>query len=332
MPNYSYNMRRSSAVLYGGLILCGDLLSAPVPDQVVVSQVAVLGAAMPSGGFAERPGSILRLRSGWFLVLPGTPSNPVVMDANGRVRRTLTEWVAGSKQVDVIFAGQGDSICAYDSKAAVVVVYDSTFTPGRVVRLDHPLGLISDAVMLANGGFVFSAPAHQADLIGQPLHHFGPSGSYLRSFGAKSDKYRPDRALQYRRLLAGGSGAELWIASAITHAAELWTLSGEMQRRVALPDSFPTYDTSLPAAGADRTPVTVLSSVRLDREGRLWFVARVPDSRWRESVAQYRASDHLIENADRYWDSTVEVFDPKLSRVVASGRFDQAFLSFAADG
>ena len=69
-------------------------------------------------------------------------------------------------------------------------------------------------------------------------------------------------------------------------------------------------------------PAPTLRAVREDTDGRLWLLSAVADARWRSALGS-SPEGVTYSDPNRYFDSIVEVVDPRRGEVLATLRMDQ---------
>jgi hypothetical protein len=178
--------------------------------------------------------------------------------------------------------------------------------------------------MLDGGSFVISAPIRTPARVGYPLHLVNDAGRIVRSFGSASGAFRPDIPYFGYRTIAPAGPGQVWSAHLNQYRIELWSTEGRKLRE--LRRSVPWFPPYLVSREPSRSvpPATLLGDVRQDRDGRLWVRIMVPDANWRRAVRPGGPHGITIADDNRYYDTVIEVIDPRRARLLASRRFDAA--------
>lgn len=82
----------------------------------------------------------------------------------------------------------------------------------------------------------------------------------------------------------------------------------------------------------DEGPQPRLAHLQEDGEGRLWVVSWVADDGWHEAlttVTEGGQNFSVPESLSRYYDSVVEVIDPRRNIVIASARIDGLLMAIS---
>jgi hypothetical protein len=305
-------------------LACGDRTRDVAPIRL--EPMITLGAEEGDGALATWPRVSPRHPLGYRVLVPqpgSVPSLPVVYDDSGTFLGTLgSRGDSIHNMVEPLFAriGPGDSIWVFDGARRVVVL-----SPERQLVRSFPLPVSPwDAVVLS-GGRIAVTPA----MFGQPLPWFllDNTGNVIRQVG-ESDALVPSP----RRIIAGQDGTVWTIAMTHQWRLEQWDMIGNrLKQFTAAPSWFTPHD-ALTAPGPDRPPQAAVQDGWVDTDGRLWIVGKAPDPDWREGVGPTVDGAAPITDADRAYDTVVEVRDGTTGALLAEARFDGAYPFIAEAG
>ncbi|HEX9832624.1 MAG TPA: hypothetical protein VGA66_05970, partial [Mycobacterium sp.] len=181
-----------------------------------------------------------------------------------------------------------------------------------------------DAVVLT-GGRIAVTPA----VFGEPLPWLllDGEGNVLRRVG-QSDALVPSP----RRIIAGREGTVWTLAMTHRWRMEQWDLDGNRIAELILAPAWFTPHDALTAPGPDRPPQPAVQDGWIDTDGNLWVVGKAPDPNWRDGVGSPVDGVSPITDADRAYDTIVEVRDGATGNVLAEARFDGAYPFIAEAG
>ncbi|HEU0052773.1 MAG TPA: hypothetical protein VFQ39_06335 [Longimicrobium sp.] len=293
--------------------------------------MAVLGRQGDAAGL-ETFATVVRDGRGRYFAGPNDVDGRInVYEASGRFLRTLGRPGAGPgefQRISSLAVSPGDSLFVFD----VGNVRLTAFTPElRLARTVTVPGEVHHALPRPDGGVIVQTHLASHDLAGFTVHRLDPAGRFLRSFGEVRGGYRPGDWTIGLRPLAPGAGGTLWLAYGTRYEIEQWSLDGGLRRTLSREARW-----FQPWSGTDtrdprtQRPPPAISSIHQDAAGRLWVSLRVADARWRPVPRPSRGEGGLIgpAEADRLFDSLIEVIDPAIGRVVARARNPGAPVSF----
>ena len=247
-----------------------------------------------------------------------------VFDSTGKHIQTIGRGGGGPGEFQTIgrFKITGkDTLRIFDISAQRMTVLTSTFALVQTLPVD--IMTTGDVEVLADGRIVAAQYARSAGL---PLHVIGKDGKIERSFGAGNPGYRREDAHLMWRWIAPAGNDGVWAAHPTKYVLELWAFSGQKIREIERNVSwFRPHDGSLDKPNAP--PNSVIMDLRMDSTGKLWVIAHVADENWTSGLGNvrglYNRQVRGVADANKYWDSIIEVIDPVAGTLVASQRFDQ---------
>lgn len=295
---------------------------APVRLEPMIS----IGADSGDGALATWPRVSERHPLGYRVLVPqpgSVPSLPVVYDDSGRYIGTLgSRGDSVNNFVEPLFAkvGPGDSVWVFDGALRALV-----FSPQREFVRSVPLPVVPwDAVVLS-GGRIALTPA----VFGEPLPWLliDGEGNVLQRVGT-ADPLVPSP----RRIIAGQGGTVWTLAMTHRWRMEQWDLEGNRLVELNVAPAWFTPHDALTAPGPDRPPQAAVQDGWIDTAGRLWIVGKAPDPNWRDGVGPPVDGASAITDADRAYDTMVEVLDATTGTQLAEARFDGAYPFIAEAG
>jgi hypothetical protein len=166
-----------------------------------------------------------------------------------------------------------------------------------------------------------------------PVHLLNREGKVERSFGSPASESSVDLGTSALRLLAASGDTAVWVAHSNRYRVELWDLREAadtplltIERQVSW---FPPgLDDS---ESADLPPAPRVLDIQETGDGNLMTVLRVPDPNWAAAVSQ-NGGHKEIADPEAYFDTMIEMLDPRAGHVVASVRRPEVFGSFAGPG
>lgn len=316
---------------------CGGRARELSPIRLV--SMGKLGADSGDGAIATTPVVSARHPGGFRVVIAAFSTIsvlPLVFSDDGRFLGTLRGDTAPMRQfTQPLFTriGPGDSLWVFDN-AKRVLVFDSLRHYVRTIALATTVPdatiPISDAVVLGDGHFAATTDAPAV------IRLFNANGVAEHDIGLPDAAGRGPR---YPRHIARAADGTLWTTTIYGRwRLEHWDTTGRLLNRV---DPVATWLVDSVAAGRtwyprpDQPPPPVIRAIWLDAVGRLWVLGEAADRHWREGFiaadpAVPNSEDHI--DSDRYYDTIVEVRDPKTGTLIASARFDVACSSIAEPG
>lgn len=312
---------RLTSTLLGLMLVLGCNGRSRDLSPITIEPIVTMGDEVGDGAMATWPRVSARHPLGYRILVPqpsGVPTLPVVYDDSGKFIGTLGSLGDGRADfVDPLFArlGPGDSIWVFDGSRRAQV-----FSPEREHVRTVPLPVAPwDAVVL-RGGRIALTPA----LFGQPLPFLvlDVDGLIIRRVGV-NDSTSPTP----RRIIAGPDGT-VWLLS-MTHKFNLqqWDLYGNKLREFdTAPQWFEPYsEMQGPDATSNRAPQAAVQDGWVDTDGRIWIVGKVADPNWRDGLGTPVDGSAPITDADKVYDTIVEVHDGETGEVITQSRFDGAY-------
>ena len=303
---------------------------------VVVGIGPRLGDREGSGALVAEPSSIARDRSGRFYVTQfGNTGMPLVFDSTGHFLQPLGRHGQGPGEFQsprYLGVSASDTVFVADPVAGRLSVFDPDFRYSRSAS-DRGLALAYPLVVLAGGSVVAGADVPARNRIGYPLHLYDTTLDFVRSFGADTPVFRPDRRMHSRRRLARASGGGVWASRVNEYSIERFDANGARTLRlIRQAPWFAPHDA--PALNVDPEPKPLIMAISEDEQGRLWVLLVVKDERWRTALGTTlpgrlgggQSAMPVVVDEDRYYDTIVEVIDVAQGRLVVSQRLPQAIL------
>jgi hypothetical protein len=315
------------AASLGALSACGAEQVAPDnPTQFRLQPVVTIGAAPDTGQLPSIP-NITPLLGGQYHVV-STPWGrgkwlPRVYDVRGGFVAEIGREGSGPGEfrgAEMVFA-TGDTAMIHDAslqRMHFVLPPDSLLRsipwPSRPFTM---LELRDGSFVLTTGDF---AP-------GPPMQHVSRDGQVLEDFGEPQTSQQQSQ----HRLFAAAPDGSFWSARS-QQRLELqhWRAPGELLATVPLSsDWFTPYDVALPASRTT-PPSPVLTAMWTDDAGLVWLVGLVAGERWFEGLSASRTLGDgrefsLVEDADRVFDTIVEVWDPVTPRRLWTERLNRVY-------
>jgi hypothetical protein len=223
---------------------------------------------------------------------------------------------------------------------SVLVVFDIgnsrvthvSLSSERIIH-EHPLPIRpSYLALLPNHTLVLNAVRPSRDMAGQPFHVVDPLGIVLRSFGYDGDTYRMDIPFQIERHLATRTAESFWAAYVNRYAIEAWSVTGRRIARFERNVSWFRPQVTQPPTSREDPPQPLLEALRQDAAGNLWVLIRVADNAWTRGIRADSAAPHgfAIER-HKYYDTVIEVIDPRTATLSASLRIDPHAYTFVGE-
>jgi hypothetical protein len=185
-------------------------------------------------------------------------------------------------------------------------------------RIDLPAG---DLRVISADTVVIGSMDRRPNLVGYPLHLVSLSGGeVLQNFGSLEGDW--SAAEPFATLILIGKSAwdrSVWRGYYGRLRLEEWTLDGSLKQVIT-----GDFDWFLPMVYNQEGPPSSLRAFATDRNERLWLLTRVPDENWRRVHRGRLGPETLIrtEDADRYWDTRLDVFDLRTEQHLGTVRWD----------
>jgi hypothetical protein len=285
------------------------------PIQLV--KVQTLGDTVGDGAIATTPLVSGPQRRGYRIVVPSVSaiaSPPLLFGDGGSFRGVLEgDPAAGRSLGGAVFVrpGPGDSIWLFENSGHALI-YDGT---PRYVRTISLPSVAQDALILRDGRVLTTGDSSAIAQL------YDAKGAPVRSFGARTAD-AGGRAPHYR--VFAGTGGTFWTTTVDRRwQLEHWDTAGRLLGTLAPETSwFPSTAATSPSTAADAPPPPRIVAAWSDDSGRIWVAAEIADHHWKRGLGRGASGTASVIDDDKYYDSVVEVRDPKSGRVLASARFD----------
>jgi hypothetical protein len=317
-----------------------------IPDKIVctecrieLTRLVTFGAADDTA-FIRQNDLVARNSRGEFVLASVEDGRIYLFDQRGRLLRSAGRRGKGQGEyyvITTIRVSAGDTIHVFDSGNARRTV----LSPGLQVVRETPLPTETSrnqSHLFADGRVVLNAAIATRERVGLPIHLLDANGRILRSFGAESAAVAPNaRPEVIRRAMTRAGADRIWSARTREYVLELFGLDGTKQGELVRRAAWFQPDAGLlkGSRGAyPRPPSPHIQSMWQDANGLLWVLSLLADKDWKAGLREVRhengGSGYELANAERHFDSILEVIDPRTGRLVSSRRFD-AMLSFLTD-
>lgn len=306
------------------------------PCQIRLADPIVLGGPDGDGIASGHPNAIVQDVSGRFLYVDSQDAAHIaVFDSVGRFLRLVGNEGGGPSEYRSIatVATTDSTIHVFDAENRRETVLSPDF---HIVRSVPAPFRPRDVLVLPNGQRVMNMDVPTRDLIGYPLHLVDGEGTILRSFGASPEPYRRDISyLGDRRLTQAGSDGEFWAAHRLRYEIELRDTTGRGVRRISRRAGWFPPASQWHGFHREDPPASLLWDIKSDGNGLLWTLIAVADRSWKDAIEVVRDEhgERWIPRSSReYFDTVIEVIDPRTNQVVASARSDYLLTHFVGEG
>lgn len=257
------------------------------------------------------------------------PGSIKVFDPDGRLISEIGRSGEGPGEFissTLTYVKRGDSLYAFDMGTRRLTVFSPQYD---VVRTGAVQVIPVDGFFDEQGYMTVSSIGRSPASFGYPLHRLSGDGELLHSFGGDySGISRRNRSLLGRSISPRETGG-LWAAHKLNYDIEEYDRSGNHVRTVRRrPSWFPdtAVEPLLPSSPSDPPPFAQIYGVQEDDAGMLWVLVWLPASDWRDALAEENPPPTA------FWDTVIEVIDPRSGRVITRRRIDATALGFSADG
>lgn len=283
---------------------------------------------------ADEPLSIARMSDGrWLVVAMNNPAQIAVFAAKGTFLQPLGRAGAGPgefRAIRFIAVTPGDTVRAFDAMLRRMTSYTPKLDMIRTIDFD--VTRVSDLEFLASGSVITGQSIPTIERAGLPLHVLSAAGVITRSFGDEEPGYRThsNDAERMWRTIAPESDSVVWVAHLVRYTLEEWKLSGQKIRELVRDVKWfrPHTNAGIDFAHPEKPPKPGLVDIRRDAAGLLWVAIHVADNNFRRALGPVKGmyGRKVIGPIDnnRYYDTIIEVIDPRTARLVASARFDDS--------
>lgn len=265
----------------------------------------------------------------------GSRKNVVVFSPDGRLLKKIGRDGSGPgefRNLVSVIVGRGDTVFAVDpSNRRISVISPATLS---IVRQQPMPGYFHDVVLLPNGRFVAGS---DVQFSGHLFDEFDRQGLVTRPFGVRPPTGRKRDAYASlwlnRRVISDGKDG-FYAFPRRNYFIEHWSpggqLDGLLERRAPwFPHSEPTG-----WMGAEQgfPPEFLAAWVS---EGLLFTMTHVRQDNWRDAVEPVVSEGQKlfgVASQDDYWDSIIEVIDPRTGQLLAATRHPLFFWGLAGAG
>jgi hypothetical protein len=254
-----------------------------------------------------------------YKVVEYEPSGARILRVHGRSGRGPGEVLAAGPPVFL-----GDTLVVADPRQQRFLLQTRD---GAAIHTVAIPGRFAAYLGLPDGQFLVNAIMQHPSALGYPLHVVSRSGDLVRSFGADRASYRPEVPALHTRKLAAAPAGRFWSAGISTFEVDLYDAAGERHASFSRVGSlFQSWERT---PGEPREVRPTVSLLGLWQQGNhLWITYLTPDANWRATrPPSARRREPALppptpEEANRIWDTVVEVIDLDSRRVLTRARFD----------
>lgn len=278
--------------------------------------------------------SVVRHKLGWLVAHEYDLSRISVFDDKGVLVRSVGRKGRGPGEFEAvaeILVSRQDSVYVIDPAADRISVLDPQL---QFVRTE-PLPLHGvEGDVLTDGSFLFNAKVATRQSLGYPLH-IVRGGLVVRSFGAVNPVYRRDMPNLGARMMGHVRDDHIWIAHWGRYRLERWNLETQvLDRGIERPVSWFPDVSGIYRRGGEK-PVTRITGIHEDYQGRIWIAITVADDRW-ESARMLQGGVRGVQlykvgSYKEYWDTILECIDSRTGEVLASVRTDELVHGFTSN-
>ncbi|MEW5915533.1 MAG: hypothetical protein AB1762_03975 [Gemmatimonadota bacterium] len=307
----------------GGSQLCASC-------RIARERLTILDRAAVDGSSEVKAVSISPQGEYWVTVYVGGPETLLRrFAADGRFIATVGRKGQGPLEfmaATLLLRTRADTLLVFDPHVGRVTVVDPHLKYVRSVA-DRRLARAPWGITLPDGRVVTSGALRTGDGIGQPLHLYDDSLRYLKSFGALPERvHRPSDDAKLVRVF-GAAPDGFWVAHADEYVMEKW--SAQLTRTEVLQREAPWFVATSATEDDPPRPKPLVLSVQQYGD-YLWTLVAVPDRDWKRALGKrfevQGRPRYVIDDANDYYDSIIEVVDLRTRRVVNSQRFDELFV------
>ncbi|MGD2216669.1 MAG: hypothetical protein PVJ64_07930 [Gemmatimonadales bacterium] len=275
---------------------------------------------LPGGIESEYAHAVFDEVNGGYAVFRRTGTHVQLFDSLGTFQAVLSREGGGPGELRgltaVAFADGNIVMLDFGGPKFVVMSRDGELIADS--RIDLQTG---DFRVISADTVVIGSMDRRPNLVGYPLHLVSLSdGEVLRNFGSLKGEW--NAAEPFARLIILGEPAgdrSVWRGYVGRLRLEEWTLDGSLNRVVT-----GDFDWFPPMVHNQEGPPSSLRAFAMGRDRRLWLLTRVPDPNWRRVHPGRLGPETLIrrEDADRYWDTRLDMFDLRTEQHLGTVRWD----------
>lgn len=312
------NVRVVAACL---LLLPGCRGGSRAIAPVTLEPMVTIGDSDGPGTMATWPRVSARHPGGFRVLVPqpgGVAAVPLAFADDGHLLGALTIPADSSGFSEPLFArfGPGDSIWVFDN-AQRAMVFGPDRQWGRTVQV--PVGPW-DAKFGTDGRLLVATSSSERPF---PLLMLSPTGKLLREFAGDSASQSIHSP---RRIIEAPDGSWWTMPMQFRYRLEHWDSTGALLGVIErTPDWYPPYLQSL-SPSVEHAPSPMLMDAWFDAEGRLWVLGKAADAHWATGLSNSDSgATSSIGDADKVYDTVVEVLDPVSGALLAETRFDVSY-------
>lgn len=260
-----------------------------------------------------------------------------VFERDGTFRRRVGRRGAGPGEygrIHDISVSEEGLLHVLDRERARLTILSANLTVEKILPLSvRPLG--GGLLVLDDGSFVINAMVPTADRIGFPLHRFDADARLVTSYPVSSTEVHPGLEREHlRRIAPTKGGGSFWSVLANGYRVDRYDVDGPLLESFVVEAPWDVEGEALPGPMAPPPPPGSVMSVE-EREGLLWVVSRRAARDFSSALSRESGLHGLgwrIDEYGRYFESVVDVIDPRSRRLVARVVHPGYLLRFVAPG
>jgi len=299
--------------------------------NIEVSRVVILGSEHGEG-YVDSPQDVSRVADSYVLVNRSVPHEIRVFDSSGAFQRVVGRFGRGPGEFLHIWdldATAGGTLSVLDIGNQRLTLFGPNFEEMGSARLiGRPM--MDGFVGLPGGGFILNAPYPDGKGGAALLHRLDAEGrrlfSFLRSEEASPRGFsNPEGSLRIPAVSPDGS--RVYVAYRESMTVEEWSVDGELLATLAMSERSWEDFGFQPQTGYSPG----IQHLRVDQNGFLWILIRVPDPSWEDAVEVVLHGNRRVQGIsdyNKYWDSIVQIWSPKEKRILVMRRFQDYLHGF----
>ena len=313
------------------------ILSTPVcaTCSVRLERVGVYGDA-DGEGWVDNTSRLALLPDAVVVVNLTARHELVVFDRDGRFLRRMGRSGGGPGEFGVIndiAASTDGRLHVMDRRHGRMTVYRPDLTLEKVIPVPGrpvDVGLLP----LDDGSYVVNAMLGSAERIGLPLHRIGPDGALIVSYPAASTHVTPGQEMDLlMRMALGGDRTSFWSVSTNTYQVDRYHIDGSLLESFRLEPPWESDGGGRQGPGPPPSPPGVMTVQ--ERDGLLWILSRRRTPDFRAATSRIHGPEGLatrIDDYNRYYESVLDVVDPRTRQLVSRSVIPGYLLRFVAPG
>ena len=314
---------RSTLLFYTLLAGCGRGSRTVAP--ITLEPMVTIGATEGAGTMATWPRVSARHPGGFRVLVPqpsGVASLPLAYADDGRFLGTLDasgDSAGGFREPLFARVGPGDSLWLFDNAQRALV-----FGPDRAwVRTVQMSVGPWDAVLAVDGRILIASSSSERPF---PLQLLSATGVIEREFAGDSVSQSIHSP---RRVIRAPDGSWWTMPMQFRYRLEHWDTTGVLVGVIErAPEWYPPYAQSQ-GPSREQAPSPMLMDAWFDSAGRLWLLGKTADPHWASGLLPRTVSDGAggpaIGDADKVYDTVIDVLNPATGALLASTRFDVSY-------